>query len=341
MVAVRGDRKNDRSRPLGRPKKEAEEASRDELEFVSFEKSECAFTIEKKAHGEGRMMYEGYASVFGNIDSYNDIIDAGAFSGTLKERGPKEDASMPLGVSSLIKSLWQHNPDWPLGLPLHAEEDSKGLFHRTAISNTQENRDRVEYMSDGVVSTQSIGFITLDAELEDEEDIWSVRHLKELFLFEWSPVTFAANEEAITTVVMKSRELAKAVLGRDQGKILALAQKMNGVVLPQIEESLAILTRFSKDLDLSGVEDPDTSEEDPALVGELEGFSEEVHSASSEAGGEAGGSEDGGSEDGESEEEKEIREWMESKERSEREAEEKELREWMEGKELVEKTERR
>lgn len=316
-------RRTGKGRPLGKDRKEAESSPRDEMEFVSFEKSESGFTLEKKAHGEGKMAFEGYAAIFGNVDAYNDIIDKGAFADTLKERGPVE---VDGEVQSLIKSLWQHNPDWPFGLPLWAEEDSKGLHHRTMISNTPENRERVEYMSDGVVSTQSIGFITLDAELEDEEDPWGIRHLKEIFLFEWSPVTFAANEEAITELVMKSRELARAAEGTDHAKILARAQKMNGVLVPQIEEALAVLTRFTKDLDLSGVEEPDTSEDDPALVGELESFSDEVNST--ETNESAEGSPNGSGP--ETEEAKELREYMEKREREDAEQAEQELREYLE-----------
>jgi len=44
--------------------------------------------------------FEGYAAVFGNRDSWDDIIEPGAFAKTIKERASK------------IRVLWQH--DWEL-----------------------------------------------------------------------------------------------------------------------------------------------------------------------------------------------------------------------------------
>jgi len=54
--------------------------------------------------------FEGYASVFGNEDSYGDIIEPGAFAKTLKEHG--DDNPIPI--------LWQHDTYAPIGTTIEA-----------------------------------------------------------------------------------------------------------------------------------------------------------------------------------------------------------------------------
>lgn len=243
---------------------------------------------EHKAPGDGIIFFEGYAAIFNTPDSYKDIILPGAFKTSIKEKGPREEDGR---IRSDVKSLWQHNPDWPFGLPHHLEEDSTGLFHRTMVSNTNENMERLQYMEDGVVTGESIGFMTKDYEWdeEDEEDFWPTRYLKDLDLWEHSPVTFAAHSEAVTTLIQRNRELALAVRNVDHGGVLATAYGMKGISMPMVEQAISVLTSVKEalpgeaddegetdtgeDHDKVTVDDvPDTSEDDPVLVNALESF---------------------------------------------------------------------
>ena len=61
-------------------------------------------------------MFAGYASVFGMVDSQNDVIMKGAFSRTLKKRRGE------------VKLLWQHQVDEPIGVFTLIREDSHGLY---------------------------------------------------------------------------------------------------------------------------------------------------------------------------------------------------------------------
>ena len=137
--------------------------------------------------------FEGYASTFGNTDLVGDIVEKGAFKKTIQERMPK----------NLIKVLWQHYD--PMGVPKHMEEDSKGLYVVAKVSKTRENEDRLQLMKDGVVDRLSIGYDVVKREVDDSAKDRTVR-LKELKLYEFSPVTFPANEEAVITGV-KNMEL--------------------------------------------------------------------------------------------------------------------------------------
>lgn len=197
-------------------------------------------------------MFRGYASTFGNRDEVGDIIESGAFRKTIKERGPKG--------SNQIKVLWQHNE--PLGIPIKMEEDEKGLYVEGKISKTRLGDEALELMRDGVVDKMSIGFSIPNGKAYwDDED--QVRRIKEVKLFEFSPVTFPANEMASITAV-KSIEglLAKTNLSEDDFcKLRSIYRQIDALLKneppkgtptdeplmdPELIESIKSLSDFAK-----------------------------------------------------------------------------------------------
>ena len=81
-------------------------------------------TIEVKAGPDDGLkegQFTAYASVFGNKDSYGDVVMPGAFSKTLADW---------LKSGDMIPLLFGHNmsdPDYNIGGVFAAEEDSVGL----------------------------------------------------------------------------------------------------------------------------------------------------------------------------------------------------------------------
>jgi len=136
------------------------------------------FSFEVKATGDNT--FEGYASAFDNMDSHQDIIVKGAFAKTIKE-------------SKRVKVLWQHDPQQPIGKPIAMSEDSKGLHVKAKISNTSLGKDVVQLIKDGVIDELSIGFNTIKDEWDQKS---GARIIKEVKLWEFSPVTFASNDQA-------------------------------------------------------------------------------------------------------------------------------------------------
>lgn len=136
---------------------------------------------------QGRRSFEGYASVFGNRDAHGDIVVKGAFERTLRERPD-------------IKVLWQHDPDRPIGKDIGAFEDDYGLRVRGQLTPTDfVNGEALPLLEDGVVNGLSIGYSIVEYEVVDSDHMtW---FLKDLDLWEYSPVTFPANELATVTVV--------------------------------------------------------------------------------------------------------------------------------------------
>jgi HK97 family phage prohead protease len=145
----------------------------------------------KKDDISGRV-FTGYASTF-DVDLGGDIIHEGAFKKTLEER------------SSRVKILWQHDSYNPIGRPLRMIEDNKGLWIEGKISKTTLGDEALELMRDGVVDQMSIGFSIPNGKSERDED--GIRHIKEVKLFEFSPVTFPMNENAFIQSVKNAKNL--------------------------------------------------------------------------------------------------------------------------------------
>jgi len=140
------------------------------------------FKLEKA--DDEQLTFSGYASVFGNKDSYGDIVEKGAFTKTIGEN------------KSRIKVLWQHNVYEPIGIPISISENEKGLFTETKISKTDFGMKAYQLIKDGVITEMSIGYDPIKEEYNKDTKINSIKELK---LWEYSVVTFGANDLAQIT----------------------------------------------------------------------------------------------------------------------------------------------
>jgi len=147
--------------------------------------------------------FRGMASVFGTlVDTWVPTrILPGAFTKTLQEN------------ASRIKVLWQHDEAWPIGLPLMLEERVDGLYVEAEISaDVPEGQRCLALMRPlpgagrPVIDELSIGFDPIKWEMVDLGQDNIERHIKELRLWEFSPVTFAANRDAKVTAVHSLRQ---------------------------------------------------------------------------------------------------------------------------------------
>lgn len=136
--------------------------------------------------------FEGYGSIFGNADSYGEVVEPGAFAKSLAKHA-KEKTS-PL-------MLWQHNWEHPIGVWDHLEEDRKGLFGKGRLLRGVQKADEAHIiMKNGAIRGLSIGY----REVRTEPD-GNNRKLLELDLMEISPVSFPANRRAGITAVKSDR----------------------------------------------------------------------------------------------------------------------------------------
>ena len=130
--------------------------------------------------------FEGYGSVFGVLDSYNEVVDKGAFTESLATHG------MP-------KLLLQHSTWMVGGIYTEAREDERGLYVKGKLNlEVQAAREVYALMKQGAISGLSIGFRTI---IEESDSETGVVHLKKVRLYEVSIVTFPANEAATVSGV--------------------------------------------------------------------------------------------------------------------------------------------
>lgn len=136
--------------------------------------------------------FEGYGSIFGNLDSYGEIVEPGAFVKSLARH--TREKTFPL-------MLWQHNPDDPIGVWEKLEEDSKGLRGTGRLLKGVRRADEAYIMlKAGAIQGLSIGYREIKVEPDGNN-----RRLKELDLREISIVTFPANRRARVESVKSER----------------------------------------------------------------------------------------------------------------------------------------
>jgi len=142
-----------------------------------------AFEI-KRAAVDDAGTFEGYASVYGGVDSYGDTIAPHAYAATLDQH--KQANTRPA-------MLFSHDPGQPIGVWLDMREDGQGLRVKGKLTLAVDRaREAHALMMDGALGL-SIGY---------QVDDWAPgtkpgqRVLKAVTLYEVSLVAMAADSAA-------------------------------------------------------------------------------------------------------------------------------------------------
>lgn len=157
------------------------------------------FELQVKAAEEGKGRISGYASVFGNKDSYGDVVVKGAFSSFLHK----------ISLSKkVVPVFYGHNLEDPranIGRVLSLTEDDYGLKFDAQLDLSGDTYGRVVYeqLKDGRLDSMSFGYQVLDYAIEKD-----TTELKELELFEISVVPIPANPDALVTEVKAGRAIS-------------------------------------------------------------------------------------------------------------------------------------
>lgn len=150
------------------------------------------FQIEKVAFQKSLLQPEndvfyisGYASTFGNIDTYGDIVEETAFDNVIDlfNRGERH-----------IVLLHNHYSSQSIGVVTELRKDEKGLWFAGEIAtDLTDGKQTAIRITRGIIKAVSIGYYLKDFFI-DKEGHW---HLSEIDLFEISPVALPANDQAI------------------------------------------------------------------------------------------------------------------------------------------------
>lgn len=177
--------------------------------------------------------FRGLASVFGTlIDAYvPTIIHQGAFAKTLQENAHR------------VRILWQHESWEPIGRPVSMKETALGLEVEGKISDVSRGRDALTLMRDEVITDLSIGFDPIRVEFENREgQDRPIRHIHEARLWEFSLVTWGANEPAkIQAVHALERMTAAELLDLYAERLAALPDGEHRSMLATAIERLSAL----------------------------------------------------------------------------------------------------
>jgi HK97 family phage prohead protease len=168
----------------------------DNLEKKSlFGRIETKFAADDTATGT----MSGYGAVFGNVDSYGDIIAPGAFKDSLAQH--KAEGTLPLML--LNHGLW----DLPIGIWDSMEEDDIGLKVAGHFIDNIRGQDAYKTAKAGAITGLSIGFVVTDFEMRNNNRI-----ITGVQLIEVSLVTLPANDLArVSNVKSQENEMTNTI----------------------------------------------------------------------------------------------------------------------------------
>lgn len=150
--------------------------------------------------------FSGYGAVFGNVDSYGDVIAPGAFKQTLRDW--KKEKRLPPMLVQHGGWMMGDMDALPIGVWTDMEEDSTGLVVKGRIINLDTERGKTIYgaMKERALDGMSIGYRAKKFTLGTKPDE-PRRKLEMVDLFEVSVVTFPANGKARVEAIKAGRQI--------------------------------------------------------------------------------------------------------------------------------------
>lgn len=147
--------------------------------------------------GAQAMSFTGYGAVFGNVDSYGDVIEAGAFSKFLAD---VKSGEQPWPAMLSQHGGWQMSAEdmTPIGVWTDFAEDGHGLKVTGQLADTPRGLEMYKLMKMSprpAIDGMSIGYIAKEWEPRSKPED-PKRKLKRIDLIEVSIVTRPANGKA-------------------------------------------------------------------------------------------------------------------------------------------------
>lgn len=164
------------------------------------------------ADDSGEMTFSGYGAVFGNVDSYGDVIARGAFSKALADA--RKSGSWPAMLSQHGGAFGEDMT--PIGVWTEMREDDVGLYVEGKLAPTVRGKEAYELLKmtpRPAYTGLSIGFRPTEWVMRSKPEE-PRRTLKSVDLLEVSLVTFPANPKARVTGVKSDfnpREIEEAL----------------------------------------------------------------------------------------------------------------------------------
>lgn len=155
----------------------------------------CQLVELKFAGGDSDMAFSGYGAVFGNVDSYGDVLVKGAFTDTLARAKSANDWPAMLSQHG---SFLGGDSNTPVGVWTDMYEDDKGLVTEGKLAPTSRGQELYALMKmtpRPAINGLSIGYVPKEWSMRSRPDE-PRRTLKKVDLMEVSIVTMPANPKA-------------------------------------------------------------------------------------------------------------------------------------------------
>lgn len=178
-----------------------------QIEQKAVARLECKF--DDVADADGKMTFSGYGAVFGNVDSYGDVIAPGAFAKSLAAHQAAGTSPMMFLNHDAFNSL-------PIGRWVDMSEDGYGLKVTGELLDTSMGRDTYVALKAGAITGLSIGFFPVKYTLGTKPDE-PRRTLEEVEVVEVSVVGLPANGKARVQAV---KSLGESMSVRDLESLL-------------------------------------------------------------------------------------------------------------------------
>ena len=174
------------------------------------EKEQKAIDFELKEEAEGKV--SAVFSVFNSLDSDGDVVLPGSIKSGFK--------------SGDVPMVWAHKWDMPIGKGRIKEDDGKATFDGEFFMDTDSGQEAYKIVKNmGDMQQWSFGYRVNDAERApfksaDSEDEQDARYLKDLTVFEVSPVLVGANQETYTMAIKSNKELVEDLVEEEKKSVL-------------------------------------------------------------------------------------------------------------------------
>jgi HK97 family phage prohead protease len=175
----------------------------------------------------------GYFAMFGNKDLDGDVIEAGAFTKTVMERGPQG--------KQLIKYLLDHDKNKVVAKINNLYEDNKGLRYEAKIGSHAAGADFQKMIESELINQHSFGFRTIKEQFDQEA---KANLIKEVMMYEGSAVQFLGANPETTFIDLKSESDAFEYLSRLE-KFVKTSDATDET-LEKLENQLKSLLEFLK-----------------------------------------------------------------------------------------------
>jgi HK97 family phage prohead protease len=151
---------------------------------------------------------EAVFSLFNSLDSDGDVVVPGAVKSGFK--------------NNQVPMVWSHKWDMPIGKGTIAQDNDKAVFKGEFFMDTESGKEAYNLVKNmGDMQQWSFGYKVNDSEFakaETQNGETDARYLKDLTVYEVSPVLVGANQDTYTLAIKSNTELLKEITKEKSGE---------------------------------------------------------------------------------------------------------------------------